>query len=188
METADSPADDAEVVAELTQCQPALLLYVRSLMPGDPAAEEVVQRTNAKIWQKRSDYQSGTHFQAWAMAVARYEILNYRKQQARDARLHFSDELEQLVAVEAVSIADDLAERKRALQQCLAEMKAENRELLMSRYRSIEPLADVAARVGRSVGGLRVTLTRLRSALVECISRRIASESAGRMRPGGGAT
>ena len=174
----DSPAsasNDDEIVAELTKCQAALVLYVRSLMPGDRSAEEVVQQANAKIWQKRSEYEPGTSFRAWATAIARFEVLNHRKQQARDARLQFSDELEQIIAVEAVQLGDDLAERQEALQKCLAELKKESRDLLMSRYGSAEPLADFALRVGRSVGGLRVTLTRLRTTLAQCVERRISS-------------
>lgn len=183
-------SNDSEFVAELTKCQSALVLYVRSLMAGNHAAEEVVQQANAKIWQKRSDFQLGSNFRAWAFAIARFEVLNYRKQQARDARLQFSDELEQVIAVEAVELCDDLVERQHALKLCLDELKAESRELLMSRYGSPESLAEFAARVGRSVGGLRVTLTRLRSALTQCIQRRIDSAplSSVHMRTDGGAS
>ena len=53
----------------------------------------MVQQTNAKLWEKRTEFELGTNFQAWSSAIARYEVLNYRKKQARDARLTFSDEL-----------------------------------------------------------------------------------------------
>ena len=53
-----APKDtDAAIVSLLTQHQPALLLYVQSLLPCDPAAEDVAQETNAKIWEKRSDFE-----------------------------------------------------------------------------------------------------------------------------------
>lgn len=190
MDAPDSHSNDDEVVADLTKVQAALVLYIRSLMPGDPSAEEVVQQANAKIWQKRTEYQRGTSFRAWATAIARFEVLNHRKQQARDARrLQFSDELEQIIAVEAAELGDDLAERQQALHKCLAELKQESRDLLMSRYESSETLADFALRVGRSVGGLRVTLTRLRSVLAQCIERRISSHhpTGGQLHSDGGA-
>ncbi|MEO8270639.1 MAG: sigma-70 family RNA polymerase sigma factor [Aureliella sp.] len=184
--------NDTEFVAELTKCQTALVLYVRCLLAGSRAAEEVVQQSNSKIWQKRSDFQLGTNFRAWAFAVARFEVLNFCKQQARDARLQFSDELEQVIAVEAVAVevGDDLIERQQALKLCLSELKAESRDLLMSRYGSTESLVEFAARVGRSAGGVRVTLSRLRTTLNQCIERRIASEQLGssEMRPDGGAS
>ena len=168
--------DEAEFVAELTGCQSALALYVRGLMPGDRGADEVVQQANAKIWQKRAEFQPGTNFRAWALTVARFEVLNYRKRQARDARLRFSDELEQTIATEIADMDDDLMERHSALRKCLEDLKPSSRELLMSRYESQETLAELAARVGRTVGGVKVTLSRLRSALADCIERRLQTE------------
>lgn len=169
----DSAADDSAIVGLLTECQLPLRLYVRSLMHGDPTAGDVIQQTNAKIWEKREDFQPGTNFKAWAMAIARYEVLNHRKRQARDARLQFSSELEETVASELAEMDDDLAERQAALRQCMKSLKPESRELLMRRYASREPLAEFARQVGRSVGGVKVTLHRLRSALAECIERRL---------------
>lgn len=181
METPEPDRDerhdsDGELVAALTQCQSLLLIYVRSLMPGDRAAEEVLQQTNAKIWQKRSDFTSGTNFRGWAMAIARFEVLNHRKKQARDARIQFSGELEDIIADEVECLGDDLSSRHSALKACLDELKPDSRELLLSRYAATESLNDFAARIGRSAGGLRVTLTRLRTMLAECIQRRIDRE------------
>jgi len=48
------------VVAELTEIQSPLRLYVQSLLPGDPAARDVAQHANATIWRKRGvDLQLG---------------------------------------------------------------------------------------------------------------------------------
>lgn len=173
MEPSPNPQNDSAFVAQLTECQVPLSLYIRSLMPGDRAAADVVQQANAKIWEKRGDFELGTNFKAWAMSIARYEVLNYRKQQARDARLRFSDELETTIANEMEGIEDDLAIRHEALKACLKGMKAENRELLMRRYESRETLSDFASRAGRSVGGLKVTLHRLRNSLAACIERKL---------------
>jgi RNA polymerase sigma-70 factor (ECF subfamily) len=103
-------------------------------------------------------------------------VLNYRKQQVRDARLTFSDELERTIADEAPQLIDDLPQRQLALRKCLAELKADSRELLLARYRGEESISQLAARVDRSVGGLRATLSRLRNALLKCIQLKLAAE------------
>ena len=90
--------------------------------------------------------------------------------------MRFSDELEQTIAAEVAEWEDDLLHRQEALKECLKSLKPGSRDLLMSRYGSRETLSDFAARVGRSVGGLKVTLHRLRSALATCIERRLAAE------------
>ena len=173
------PAEDSSIVGLLTDCQLPLRLYVRALMPGDASAGDVIQQANAKIWEKRDEFEPGTNFKAWAMAIARYEVLNHRKRQARDSRLVFSSELEETVAAEMIQMGDDLAARQAALRECMKSLKPGNRELLILRYASRESLADFAKRMGRSVGGVKVTLHRLRNSLAECIERRLLSMGEG---------
>ena len=173
---ASSPYDD--FVAELAAVQHVLSLYVRSLMPGEQAFEEVVQQANVKIWQKRDQFEPGTNFKAWAFAIARYEVLNFRKRQSRDRRLKFSEDIEVAMA-DDLSTRDVSAVRQHALKDCLDQLSARNRALLISRYGSDETLGEFALRHERSVGGLRVTLHRLRSALLRCVQNRVAQTEAG---------
>jgi RNA polymerase sigma-70 factor, ECF subfamily len=176
MQPKSQTEDEAEFVARLTASQNAIAFAVRALMPGDRSVDEVLQQTNAKLWQKRGEFEAGTNFRAWANAIARFEVLNYRKQQARDARIKFSDELEHIIVAETAGIDDEMLNRQSALRECLKDLKSESREMLLSRYSGEETLAQLAARVGRSVGGIKVTLSRLRTALLECIQRRLLAE------------
>lgn len=176
MELSNPSDDEAEFVTMLTASQNAIALAVRALMPGERSVDEVVQQTNVKIWQKRGEFEAGTNFRAWAGAIARFEVLNYRKQQARDARIKLSDELEDIIVAEVAGIDDEILSRQSALHECLKGLKSESREMLLSRYSGEETLAQLAERVGRSVGGIKVTLSRLRTALLECIQRRLVTE------------
>ena len=166
-----TPEDhETQIVALLTAHQSALRLYVQSLLPGDSSAKDVAQQANATLWQKRNDFTLGTNFKAWAFSVARYEVLTFRKKQARDARLVFSEELEETFA-EEIAARDDDADRHEALKHCLGKLRPQDRDLLMHRYAKAGTLQDFAAQAGRSVGGLKVTLHRLRSALLECMQK-----------------
>lgn len=167
------PEHERQIVAQLTEIQLPLRLYVQSLLPGDPAARDVAQHANATIWAKRGDFTQGTNFKAWAFAVARYEVLNYRKQQARDARLVFSEELEEKFSEELASEHDDIERRHEALKKCLEKLRAKDRDLLLYRYAKAGTLEAFAARAGRSVAGLRVTLHRLRNTLLDCMRREL---------------
>jgi len=167
-------------VAQLTEHQLALQLYVRSLLPGDLAAGDVTQQANTKIWEKRSEFELGTNFKAWAFSIVRFEVLNYRKKQARDARLVFSGELEEVIESEMAEADLCLQKRHEALRECISKLRLVDRQLLMHRYSSRGTLAEFAEVVGRSLGGLRVTLHRLRSALLACMKRRLGTEEAAR--------
>ncbi len=168
----DNPNESAFVTL-LTGIQMPLRLYVQSLLPGDAAAKDVAQQANATLWQKRDDFELGTNFKAWAFSVARYEVLNYRKRQARDSRLIFSEELEETFAEEFAERDEGAENQHEALQRCLGKLRAQDRELLMHRYAKGGTLSDFAAQAGRSVGGLKVTLHRLRNALLECMQRQL---------------
>lgn len=162
-----------QFVALLTEHQLALRLYVQSLLPGDAGGHDVAQQANATLWNKRADFVMGTNFKAWAFSVARFEVLNYRKQQARDARLVFSEEVELLMAEDLATCADETERRHEALKGCLQKLRETDRELLLHRYSSAGTLADYAHRSGRSAGGLKVTLHRLRNALLACIEKQL---------------
>ena len=163
---------DSEFVALLTEHQSALRLYVASLLPGDPSAPDVSQLANSTIWKKRSDFELGTNFKAWIFSIARFEVLNYRKIQARD-RLVFGDELLDIMAEEIPRLPDDMASRQNALKGCLDGLKSSERDLILHRYFEGTSLKDYAAQVNRSVGGLKVTLHRIRKKLQSCIEQKI---------------
>ena len=99
MDTDPTDAADAEFVALLTSHQSALRLYVASLLPGNPEAADVAQQANLTIWNKRDDFEPGTNFKAWIFAIARYKVLDFRKQKVRDSRLVFTEEMEEIPGV-----------------------------------------------------------------------------------------
>ena len=174
----ESPDEESEFVALLTEHQSALRLYVASLCPGESAAADVAQQANATIWKKRSEFALGTNFKAWIFAIARYEVLNFRKKQARDSRLVFSEELEDIMAEEIPSLANDLEDRQLALRGCLENLKTGERDLILHRYFHRTPLRDYSSKVGRPVGSLKVTLHRIRGKLANCIEGKISAEGA----------
>jgi RNA polymerase sigma-70 factor, ECF subfamily len=173
------PDSDTEFVKELTTVQLSLRHYTQSLLPGDAAAQDVAQLANATAWKKRADFVLGTNFKAWLFAIVRYEVLNYRRRRARDARLVFSGELEERMAEDLAQLPDDLTERRQtALASCLEGLRHADRDLLMHRYSPDTGGLDAFAEAcGRSVGGLKVTLHRLRNALLVCIEKKLHTNS-----------
>ena len=173
----DEPDEpDAEFVALLTSHQTALRLYVASLLPGSPEVGDVAQQANITIWHKRSEFEPGTNFRAWIFAIARYKVLDFRKQKLRDSPLCFSEEMEEIMAAELPAAADDLDARQVYLRECLGELKPAQRELIEHRYFHHTPLEQYARSVGRSAGGLRVTLHRLRETLARCIESKLVAQ------------
>ena len=72
----DDPAALQVYVSLMTKHQANLRAFIVSLMPGSQDVEDVLQNTNAVLWQKRARYAHGTNFIAWAFKIARFEVLN----------------------------------------------------------------------------------------------------------------
>ena len=165
---------DARFVHELTSCQHWLRAFIRSLVTNTDDADDLLQRTNLVLWEKANDFHEGTSFSAWACQVARFEVLAFRKQHARD-RHQFSTELIDLLADDAskhVAIAEDLRDY---LESCLEEVLPEQRQLLADRYARGESVQTIADHEGRTPAAVSTALYRLRQSLMKCIRRKINS-------------
>ena len=169
----------AEFVSLLTRHQPDLWSYLITLMPGDPDTADVLQKTNLVLWTKQQDFEPGTNFRAWAFAVARFEVLAHLKKRKREGIVLLDDELLDMIAQEAPDALAASDRRLAALERCLHQLRPQDRKLLDHRYRSNVGLDEFAARVGRSVSALSVTLHRLRSSLRKCVQDQLVREEGG---------
>ena len=166
-------------VSLLTDHQEIIRSYIITQIPGSPDVRDVLQEANIVLWEKMDRFEPGTNFGAWACTIAHYKVLEYRKKKAKqDGFLIFNDELSESLAGECSGREPAVLEGKRiALDHCLAKLSDQNRALLAARYNSCRgDLERVSTETGRSRGSLRVTLSRLRETLRECIQRQLSLE------------
>ena len=159
--------------------QPALRAFVLSLLAGSPDVDDVIQETNAEIWQKRGDFQIGTNFKSWMFSVAKFKVMSTWRDRARQKEWAMPDEtLTKLVErVETGALAS--TERKLdALRGCLERLSHSDRGLILRRYLDETSLGHLAKEVGRSKESLKVSLHRIRSILKTCINRRLKGQNA----------
>jgi len=165
-----------EFVLDLTQCQQRLYGYIFRRVANREQAREVLQQTNLMLCRKANDFEPGTNFNAWAITVAHYQILSYRKTQARD-RLVFTDEVFAVVAER-----EDENEMRdkvlRYLRSCLEAMSSENQLVIKLRYEGGFAMEQIAMKVGKKVGAVRVKLHRLRCNLRDCVQNQLQENQA----------
>ena len=166
----------AAFVSLLTKHQPELWSYIITLMPGDPDAADILQKTNLVLWTKQQQFKPDTNFRAWAFAIARFEVLAHLKKHKRQGIVLLDHELLEIVAQEAPEALSPSDQRLAALERCLNKLRPQDRELLDHRYRSNLGLDEFAAKVGRSVSALSVTLHRLRGNLRKCVQDQLIRE------------
>ncbi len=166
---------DIELVQLLTDHQPVIRAFVISLLPGAPGVDDVIQETNKLIWMKRAEFELGTSFRAWALTIARYQVMSHWRVLKRQRWVTLdSDVVEQLADdIEEQSDSQFTTKRIAALKSCIERVRPEDRELLVQRYWRNTRLQDFAVIHGRSLGGLKVQLFRLRAALKRCIENHL---------------
>ncbi|CAL1125272.1 unnamed protein product [Cladocopium goreaui] len=143
---AERSKDTEEFVQLLTAHQPRLYAYIRALVPVRSDAEEVLQQTSIALWQNFDQFERGTDFARWALKVAHFRVLEFRKQQQRD-RLCFSNDFIEGFTPDSPECrhTDD---RQRILAKCLSRLRQRDRELVQSRYRSGATLKSTSEEVG----------------------------------------
>ena len=169
------PGHDDRFVALLIGVQKQLARYVRALVPNGSDAEEVLQETNLFLWHHAAEYEPGTNFAAWASTIAHYQVLSYRKRQAR-ARRRFSDVLVEELAATVVRNADWQNDDLEAFQRCFAKLSEQDRVLVGLRYEPGATVENIAKTVGRSSAAVYKALGRIRTWLLECMRRGLSEK------------
>lgn len=176
-ETPESSCHLTEFVRLLTDHQAAIRGYIRVLIPNEFDIRDVLQNTNLFLWEERDTFVAGSNFKAWAFAVARFRAMEHIKKLKQQNRLVFDSQLIELLDADSHEPWSDSMEREfNALEHCLQLLSTKDRALIDARYASRTPLAEYAARDGRSEASLRVILCRLRGILRGCIDKQLHFE------------
>ena len=64
------PLDETRFIEALTRHQPALEAFCHANLANREDAQEVLQATCVKLWQKSADWDPNTDFLPWAFTVA----------------------------------------------------------------------------------------------------------------------
>jgi len=167
--------DDLQQVERITTCQRALYGYILTLVGTRAVADEVLQETNLVLCRKAAEYDGRVKFLTWACQIAKNIVRSHRNRNARNRMVCLSDSLLEDIAAEAQQMAAESDERIGWLRECLDELPPRSRRLIEGRYRLGESIRYMAAELGRAPGGVRVSLHRIRLALLECVERKAAT-------------
>jgi RNA polymerase sigma-70 factor (ECF subfamily) len=167
----------SDFVRLLKQHDRRISSFIFALVSNWSDAEDLIQETSVRLWEQFHEYRPGADFGAWACTIARYMVMAYRKKQQRN-RLQLSPEVIEKVASELDSAAAEQSDRLRALGSCLQKCDAGSRNLLRLCYRKNAQIKNVAERMGRSITGVYMALSRLRRALYDCVENELRRSSA----------
>lgn len=153
-----------------TQAQPLVMAFVRSMVPDPVDAEDVLQQTAYDIATHFDEYDADRPFVAWAIGIAKYKVLDYRRDKGRDRAVLTGDAIEELASAYADQ-SDKLIDNSRALHDCMQKLSDKARSLIDLRYAQNLKPAAIAQRIGSTANTISNALSRTRAVLRDCIER-----------------
>jgi RNA polymerase sigma-70 factor (ECF subfamily) len=164
----DMKAAGSDFTRLLLQNQKRIYGLILSLVPNGPDADDIMQDACAVMWQKFDTFEPGTNFPAWALRIARYQVMTYYNR-SRRARARLSDESLDAIADTLAEARIDKAERVEVLNLCLSKLSDGNREMIRQRYTQDKTVDAISEDTGRSIHAVYKALNRTHEALLRCM-------------------
>lgn len=158
----------------LTANHARIYAYIISMVPNDTDADDIMQETAAVMWKNFHKFEPGTNFVSWAVTIAKYQILNYRKHNKR-SRLCLSEEAYDLLISETEKVQEQSQDRLQALRNCLKKLPPKDQQFIRMRYDDGASARLVAQKVGASIDAVYRYTARLNDWLLNCVKRTLAA-------------
>lgn len=163
-----------EIAVFWTNAQPAVAAFVSSIVPKFQDADDILQQVAVAIIKSYDKYDKNRPFVAWAIGIAKNEILMYRRNHSKGRLILDTKAIERISEVYEKESAkfDDM---RKALDICIKKLKGRWKHILEMRYLSELSISRIAQKLGMTHSSVYTALHRIRLALRECINRQISS-------------
>jgi RNA polymerase sigma-70 factor (ECF subfamily) len=153
--------------------------YVRSFIACFVADEndvsDIAQETFVFAFEHLDEYEIGTNFLAWLKAIARNKVMSFQRRgrQNRESRRQYV--ADRAIQRAVILTPDYSEERVHALSRCIEELPDEQRTFLTSVLNRDTTLEKWADKADMATDTVRKRISRLYTALRDCIRRRLAT-------------
>ncbi|MCF7974778.1 MAG: sigma-70 family RNA polymerase sigma factor [Phycisphaerae bacterium] len=154
--------------------QQEIYAYILTLVPHVHDADDLFQEGITVMWRKFEQFQSGTNFAAWGVQVMRYQILDYRRNQARSKRVLMEDSLFEMLMDHLSTTQDDMAVRIEALRKCQTQLGSRSKRIIKMRYELNTPVEKIASCLKISRRHVYHMLGQINGVLLRCMRRTLA--------------
>lgn len=160
----------------LLKNQRRLYGFIFTLVQDHAATDDILQEAATLLWEKFDSFEPGTDFGAWAMKVARYKVLEWRRSQQNLPLPIEENLLFELAQKAEVAQQTDGLGRLESLEHCLAKLNASDSALLNQRYSIGNSAVEIADQMGRSRDAIYKRLARIHRDLQNCIEKQLATK------------
>jgi RNA polymerase sigma-70 factor (ECF subfamily) len=167
----------SQIARLLIQHRTALYGFIYACVRNHDDTEDILQNVSAAVTESFSQLKDESGFLPWAREIARRRILAHRRTARRE--MPCDPELVRALAEASERVEHDepAPVHRAALMACLESLPGESRKLITMRYDGTSGnVSKLAEYFGRSVQSIYAQIKRIKIALRECVSRRLALE------------
>ncbi len=158
-----------------TAAQPTVTGYLHAVVRDSAAAQDLVQETALVVLRRFAEYDEARPFLPWALGVAKFQVLSFRRDAARSLVTCDADLFDRFTRTWA-EVTPALSAESSALQACLDRLAQRARQVIQLRYFEGLGSEGIAQRLGAQAGAIRVLLQRVREQLRVCVERALRLE------------
>ncbi|MEL6105856.1 MAG: sigma-70 family RNA polymerase sigma factor [Planctomycetota bacterium] len=168
---------EADFVRLFARHELALRNYARLVLPDWTSVDDVLQDASITMWESRGRLRDESGFLPWGKVIVRHKCFNVIAKMRRD-RLVLDKNVLELIAreEEAEAESEDLVQIQHSLSECLGELPAERRELVLAPYRGAGEVKKLAAQGRKTPNALYKIIGRLRARLSRCVEDKLRLE------------
>jgi len=158
------------LATEWTKAQRPVASYINAVLRDFHQTEEVLQRVAVAVVRKFDQYDADRPFVPWAIGIARFEVLNYRRELATDKHVFGDALLDRITAgYQRMAEAGEPYAPGETLSECIRKVRGRARKALSLRYVEGKDATQIARDLHTSSGAVRMLLMRTRETLRRCI-------------------
>lgn len=165
-----TPQQAEELATYWTAAQRVAAAFVRTLVPDFGESEEILQRVAVALVRKFDEYDRRRPFVAWAIGMAKREVMAYRRQRAMDRHI-FNDELVERIAESYQRLSHERQPLRELLARCFDGLDLRARRAIDLRYARNLRTLQIADEMHISDAAVRKLLSRARTSLRDCMNR-----------------
>jgi RNA polymerase sigma-70 factor (ECF subfamily) len=170
-----------DVVKAAFQHRDALKGYALALLRDWSLAEDVVQDAFIVVMNKWENYRPGSSVFPWVRQIVHLKALEALRARRPAASID-PGLLDRVAATLQERLDEEAAGRQKAmreaLQHCMSSLNRKAIGILAGFYAGSKSCEDIASAQNSSVNSVRITLSRVRKQLHECMVRRLSSQEA----------
>lgn len=177
-ESLSGPIDRAAFERVVSDHQQAIHAFLRARLLQATDADDLLQEVFLRFYVSRARFDTAQMIRPWLLGIARNLLREHARKVRRQRETVWTElclEIEQLLPPSAGWYEEAMDH----LPDCLETLGESARESLRLHYGQGRKLAEIADRLKRSEGAVKLLVFRARQALKRCLGRQLEAEGMG---------